>query len=157
VLLAAGLALLLLLFSRRLRAATGFSKLLALLPLRFVREAGDALALYAGSRRTVALASLLAFLSQSLALVAFLFYALALGERLPLFALLVAIPVAQMVSAVPALPGGFGVGDLAFVALLPDANVPAATALALSLTYRMLHLLIALPAGFWFLRRRVAG
>jgi uncharacterized membrane protein YbhN (UPF0104 family) len=58
------------------------------------------------------------------------------------------------VSAVPGLPGGFGVGDLAFVALLPDAGVPAGTALALSFTYKTVHLLVALPAGFWLRGRK---
>jgi hypothetical protein len=59
-----------------------------------------------------------------------------------------------MVSAVPGLPGGFGVGDLAYVALLPDAGVAAGSALALSFTYKIVHMLIALPAGLWIARHR---
>jgi uncharacterized membrane protein YbhN (UPF0104 family) len=125
------------------------------LPLpRLVREAGHALGLYRGRMGTVAGAALLALLSHSLLLGAFTVYGAALGHHLPLFAVAVAIPVAQMLSAIPGLPGGFGAGDLAFVALLPEAHVPAGTALALSFTYRILHLLLALPAGFLLLRRR---
>ena len=78
----------------------------------------------------------------------------ALGVTMSLFAVAAAVPVAQMVSAVPGLPGGFGVGDLAFVALLPEAGVAAGTALALSFTYKIVHLLVALPAGFWLRRYR---
>jgi uncharacterized membrane protein YbhN (UPF0104 family) len=125
------------------------------LPLpRLVREAGQALDLYRGRYGTVLAAALLAVLSHALLLGAFALYAMALGHRPSPFAVLVAIPVAQMLSAIPGLPGGFGAGDLAFVALLPEAHVPAATALALSFTYRILHLLLALPAGFLLLRRR---
>lgn len=153
-LLGGGILVVALLFSPRLRAATGLSRLVARLRIQFLREAGDAFALYAGRRRAVALAALFALLSQSLVLFALFLYGRALGVTMSLFAVVAAIPVAQMISAVPGLPGGFGMGDLAFVALLPDAGVPAATALALSFTYKTVHLLIALPAGFWLRRHR---
>ncbi len=148
-LLGAGLVFVALLFSPRLRAATGLKRLVARLKLPFLREAGAAFALYAGRRRAVAMAALLAVVSQSLVLFALFLYGKALGVTMSLFAVVAVIPVAQMISAVPGLPGGFGVGDLAFVALLPDAGVPAGPALALSFTYKTVHLLVALPAGFW--------
>lgn len=149
MLLGGGLLLLLLLFSPRLRTATGLPALAARLRLPFLREAGQAFALYREEGRAIRVAVCLALLSQSLVLLALFLYGKALGVTMSLFAVAAAIPVAQMVSAVPGLPGGFGMGDLAFVALLPDAGVPAATALALSFTYKTAHLLIALPAGFW--------
>jgi len=154
VLLGGGLLLLTLFLSPRFRAATAIGRLA---PRRFAaiaQEVGEALALYAGKGRTIALVALAALLSQSLILLAFFLYGQALGVEMSLFAAVAAVPVAQIVSAVPGLPGGFGVGDLAFVALLPDAGVPAGTALALSFTYKTVHLLIALPAGFWLRRHR---
>jgi uncharacterized protein (TIRG00374 family) len=153
MLLGGGLLLAALLFSPRLRTATGLPALAARLKLPFLREAGQAFALYAGQRRAIAVAAAFALLSQSLVLLALFLYGKALGVTMSPFAVVAAIPVAQMISAVPGLPGGFGMGDLAFVALLPDAGVPAATALALSFAYKTAHLLIALPAGFWLRRR----
>jgi uncharacterized protein (TIRG00374 family) len=154
LLLGGGLLLLALLLLPRLRAATGIARLLPRRFAAFAQEAGEAFALYAKRPRAVAAAALVAVLSQSLVLLALFLYGRALGVTMSLFAVLAALPVAQMVSAVPGLPGGFGVGDLAFVALLPDAGVPAGTALALSFTYKTVHLVVALPAAFFTGTRR---
>jgi len=154
VMLGGGLVLLVLLVSPRVRAATGLGRLVPGRLSAIAREASEALALYAGKRRALAWVALMAIFSQSFVLLALFLYGEALGVTMTLFAVLAALPVAQMVSAVPGLPGGFGVGDLAFVALLPDAGVPAGTALALSFTYKVVHLLVALPAGFWLRRHR---
>ncbi|HEX5135856.1 MAG TPA: lysylphosphatidylglycerol synthase transmembrane domain-containing protein [Planctomycetota bacterium] len=148
------LVLLALLVSPRVRALTGLTRLVPRRLSAIAREAGEALALYGGKGRALLAASLVAALSQGFILLAILLYGKALGATLSLFAILAAVPVAQMVSAVPGLPGGFGVGDLAYVAILPDAGVKAGTALALSFTYKIIHLLIALPAGLWLRRTR---
>jgi len=153
-LLAGCLVLLVLLVSPRVRAATGLSRLVPRRLSAIAREAGEALALYGGRRGALGLASLVAVFSQGFILLAIFLYGKALGTTLSAFAVLAAIPVAQMISAVPGLPGGFGVGDLAYVAILPDAGVAAGTALALSFTYKIVHLLIALPAGLWLRRTR---
>jgi len=148
------LLLLVLLVSPRVRAWTGLSRLVPRRLSAIAREAGEALALFAGKGKTLVLASVVALAAQASVLLAIFLYGKALGVTLSLFAVLAAVPVAQIVSAVPGLPGGFGVGDLAYVAILPDAGVPAGTALALSFTYKTLHLLIALPAGLWLRRTR---
>jgi uncharacterized protein (TIRG00374 family) len=153
-LLGGGLLLLVFLVSPRFRALTALGRLVPRRFRAFAAEAGEALTLFATRPRALGLATLAAIASQSLVLLALFLYARALGVTMSLFAALCAVPVAQMVSAVPGLPGGFGVGDLAFVALLPDAGVPAGTALALSFTYKGIHLLMALPAGFWLRRHR---
>ncbi|MHC4670555.1 MAG: hypothetical protein ACYTFD_19400 [Planctomycetota bacterium] len=67
----------------------------------------------------------------------------------------VAVPVAQILSAIPALPGGWGVGDFAFFTFLPEAGVAAATAVAVSFTYRLLQTLLALPGGLWLGREHL--
>jgi uncharacterized protein (TIRG00374 family) len=148
------LVLLVFLLSPRARAATGLARLAPRRLSAIARESGEALALYAGRGRALATAAVVALFSQSLILLAIFLYGRALGVTMSLFAALAAVPVAQMVSAVPGLPGGFGVGDLAYVAILPDAGVPAGTALALSFTYKIVHMVVALPAGLWLRRYR---
>jgi uncharacterized protein (TIRG00374 family) len=156
-LLVAGLLVTALFVFPGLRASLGLSRLVPRRFKTFAREAGEALALYAGKGRAVAVAAAVAVLSQAFVLLALFLYGKSLGVTMSLFAVAAALPVAQMVSAVPGLPGGFGVGDLAFVALLPDAGVPAGTALALSFTYKTIHVLVSLPAGFWLSSRKVPG
>ena len=58
---------------------------------------------------------------------------------------LVAIPVAQILAAIPGLPGGWGVGDLAFFLCLPAVGVPPGQAVALFVTYCVAHTVISLP------------
>jgi uncharacterized membrane protein YbhN (UPF0104 family) len=82
-----------------------------------------------------------------LLLVAFYFYAGALGSWLTLLAVGAAIPVAQILSAIPGLPGGWGIGDYAYLTFLPAAGVAPATAVALSFTYRTLHTLLSVPGA----------
>ncbi len=153
-----GLLALLLLLQPRLRERTGFSRLLDRLPfpavMREVREAG---ALYGSVPGPLILAGLAALISHSLVLAAFFCYGRALGLTLPALAILSAIPIAQMLSAIPGLPGGWGVGDFAFLALLPPLGVAAGGAVALSFTYRLLHTAIALPGGLLLARTRAGG
>jgi len=152
---AAAAACLLLLLSDRARRTLRLTALLRRLPFPHVWREVEAAALVFGRRRGVlGAAALLSLLGHSLFLTAFYCYGAALGDALPAAAVLVAIPVAQMVSAVPGLPGGWGVGDLAYLAFLPETGVVAAQAVALSFTYRIVQLLLALPAGLWLFRHR---
>jgi hypothetical protein len=77
-----------------------------------------------------------------------------LGVDLPLSAWFAVIPPILIVSSIPLLPGGWGVGELSFVFFLGLVGVPAAPALAISLLGRSLQILGALPGGFVFLARR---
>ena len=76
----------------------------------------------------------------------------ALGAELGAVALLVAVPVALMAGALPGLPAGWGVGDMAFWFFLPAAGVPANEAVALSFLMRAVLMLIALPGGLLLAR-----
>ena len=71
------------------------------------------------------------------------------GERVTARARYCGILASRLTPAIPALPGGWGVGDAAFFAFLPAAGVPAGKAVALSLTYRLVHTLLSLPGGLW--------
>lgn len=142
-----------LLFSARLRAALRLPLLLERLPFRrVVTEIREAMAIYGARPRAVIVAGALALAGHLLFLAAFFFYASAMETELSLMALCVAIPVAQMLAAVPGLPGGWGVGDFAFFFFLPAVGVPAAQAVALSFTYRLAHTLLALPGGLMLAR-----
>lgn len=52
--------------------------------------------------------------------------------------------MAFIIEAIPALPGGWGTADAAFVVFLARAGLPPSTALAVSLLYRMLNYVSAL-------------
>jgi uncharacterized membrane protein YbhN (UPF0104 family) len=106
-----------------------------------------ALETYRKAPRSLAVAAAVALCNNALVLAAFLFYGRAVGVELSLLAVGAAVPVAQMLSAVPALPGGWGVGDFAFYFFLPLAGVPAGLAVALSFVFRLSHTVLSLPGG----------
>lgn len=144
-----------LLFSARVRHALRITHLLRRLPFQAVIvECEAAVTIYGGRLGTLALATGAAFVAHGLLLTAFYFYAGALGTSLTLLAVGGAIPVAQMLSAIPGLPGGWGIGDYAFLTFLPAAGVAPATAVALSFTYRILHMLLSLPGALMLGRGR---
>ena len=62
-----------------------------------------------------------------------------------------------LVQSVPALPGGWGLGDVGFVFFLGLFGVPPGAALGLSLTQRALHTLLVLPGGLLLARARRGG
>ena len=144
-----------LLFSGRLRRALRLPGLVERLPFKgVVAEIRHALAVYGRQPRTLLLASLLALVSHGLLLFGFFLYAKALGTDLSLLAVGAAIPVAQMLAAVPGLPGGWGVGDFAMFFFLPAVGVPAGQAVALSFVYRLSHTLLSLPGGLMLAANR---
>ncbi len=140
---------LIVLLSSRLRRWLGLSWLAQRIPGRAIFvELGVAARLYGGRRGAVALAAAMALLGQALMLGALWFLGGAVGTWMGWAAIGVAVPVALLVSAVPALPGGWGVGDAAFWYFLTRAGVPASHAIALSFLFRVMHLVSSLP-GAW--------
>lgn len=65
------------------------------------------------------------------------------------------VPPILVVSAIPLLPGGWGVGEASYAFFLKLLGVPAAPAVAVSILGRILQSLMSLPGGIVFLRRRV--
>jgi len=114
----------------------------------------DAFTVYARRPALLGVAALLALVAHALVLTAYAAYGRALGEPLPWMAILVAVPVAQMLQAVPGLPGGWGVGEFAFWFFLPAAGVPAGQAVALSVTGRLAYALLSLPGGLMLAKPR---
>jgi uncharacterized protein (TIRG00374 family) len=82
------------------------------------------------------------------------FLAQALGiEGVSLGAALALVPLANLLSAIPLLPGGWGVGELAFAYFFGQVGVPATEAVGLSVVFRLAVLGVNLPGGllwiFW--------
>ncbi|MEM8885181.1 MAG: lysylphosphatidylglycerol synthase transmembrane domain-containing protein [Planctomycetota bacterium] len=118
-----------------------------------VAEVRHAMHLYRGRPGHVALVAVISFVGHTLVLTAFWFYGRALGAPMGAATMLVGIPLAQLLAAVPGLPGGWGVGDFAFLFFLPATGVPGGLAVALSFTYRIAQTLLGLPGGLMLARR----
>lgn len=155
-LLAACVVALALLFSPPARRILRIPQVAARLPFaRVWASVGAAFALYGSRPGVVARAVAAGLLVHGLVLATFYAAGLAVGAPMSAFAVFVAIPVAQMASAIPGLPAGWGVGDLAFYALLPSAGIPAGQAVALSFTVRAIGMLLSLPGGLLLSRAPV--
>ena len=135
-----------------------FAWLLEKLPFQgVVEEFRLALRVYRSRPAPLVWAGILSLVSHGFSLSAFFFYARAMDMDLSLLAVGAAIPVAQMMAAIPGLPGGWGTGELAMFFFLPAAGVPAAGAVALSITYRAAHTLLCLPGGLMLSKRELAA
>jgi uncharacterized protein (TIRG00374 family) len=142
-------AVVLILFSNRLRRWLHLQRLFALLPFQhIVDEIHLAIDIYASRRRILLLAVATTVVGHALTLTAFFCYGRALGVTLTPMAVGVAIPVSMMIASIPLLPGGWGAGEFAFYFFLPPTGVPAGVAVALSITQRILHTMLSLPGGF---------
>ncbi|MHC4959559.1 MAG: lysylphosphatidylglycerol synthase transmembrane domain-containing protein [Planctomycetota bacterium] len=136
------------LLSRRLRRMFNFANWVGRLPMQHVvEEVRLAFNVFSDKKGSVILALLVALGGHGMFLLAFYFYGRAIGIELPMLALFVAVPVAQIMAAIPGLPGGWGVGDFAMFFFMPAAGVPAGLAVALSFLYRLNHTLLSLPGG----------
>ena len=63
----------------------------------------------------------------------------------------VVVPVANLVSAVPLAPGGWGVGELAFAGLFKMIGASPALGVAVSVTFRLSQLGLSLLGGLYLL------
>jgi uncharacterized membrane protein YbhN (UPF0104 family) len=84
-------------------------------------------------------------------------WALAQALGLPevtLGAAMALIPVIGLLSAIPLLPGGWGVGELAFAYFLGPLGVAPSEAVGLSVVYRLALLSTGLPGGVLWLTAR---
>lgn len=154
VLLSGGVLAGVLLYSAVIRRVLRLHHLAERLPFPgVVGELKEALSLYRSRPGHIVATLAVSFIGHGVILACFFSYGTALGAEMNLAALLVAIPVAQIVSAVPGLPGGWGVGDFAFFFFLPAAGIPAGHAVALSFVYRASQTVLGLPGGLMLTRR----
>ena len=135
--------------SRRVRRALGLSALFAKLPFQRVwREVDAAFALYRRRPGSLGLGLLVSFLNHAgTAALAFVL-AQALGlSVVSLSDCLALVPVTSLLSAIPLLPGGWGVGELAFAYFFAPVGVAPSEAVALSVVLRLAILASGLPGG----------
>jgi uncharacterized membrane protein YbhN (UPF0104 family) len=139
--------------SKRVRRATGLSALVDRLPMGDkLRSVDRAAMLYLRQPVSVAVAFVFSFVNHFLVTLGVFFLGQALGvPGLSLFEYLVLVPVANLISAVPLAPGGWGVGELAFRSLFEMVGASAALGVAVSVTFRLSQLGLGLVGGLFLL------
>jgi uncharacterized protein (TIRG00374 family) len=153
--LAAGIVGGVIVVSRRVRRALGLAWLVKKLPLQHILEELQAAArLYRSHTGTLLAALGISLFNHAANATACYYLAQALGiEGVTLGAALALVPMANLLSAIPLLPGGWGVGELAFAYFFGLVGVPATEAVGLSVVFRLAVLGVNLPGGllwiFW--------
>ena len=150
-------------FSRRLRTLIRFESWSAKLPGGgLIRKADEAVFLWRDHKRAVAVALLLSFANQLSIQAMMLMFASALhvttqgGEALAWSTYMAVLPVCFIVTALPLLPGGWGVREAAFVYWFGLVGVERNPAIALSVVNGMTGLFWSLLGGVYFLTDREA-
>ena len=142
--------------SKRVRRALGLSALIRRLPAqRVVEEIRAAARLFRAQPRTLLLSLAVSVVNQvGLATVVWVLARALRIEGISLVSCYALVPIANLVAAIPLVPGGWGVGELAFAYFFGRIGVSATEAIGLSVLYRLSFLLVNLPGGlFWALRR----
>ncbi len=153
--LAAGGGGAVLVLSRPVRRALGLSWLMRRLPFQGVMgELRSAAGLYRDHGGAVGAAMAISLFNHATNATACYFLATALGiEGISLGAAMALVPLANLLSAIPLLPGGWGVGELAFAYFFGQIGIPATEAVGLSVVFRLAVLGVNLPGGllwiFW--------
>ncbi len=153
--LGVGLVAGIIVLSRHVRRALGLSWLVKKLPFQSVLgELRSAAQLYRSHLPTLVAALGISLFNHAANATACYFLARALGiEGITLGAAMALVPLANLLSAIPLLPGGWGVGELAFAYFFGLLGVPATEAVGLSVVFRLAVLGVNLPGGllwiFW--------
>lgn len=150
-------------FSRRVRRLLRIEGLTGKLPGGgILRKADEAILRWRHHKGAVGVALLLSFVNQACIQGLMVVFAAALhvtngaGEALPWTAYMVVLPVAFIVSALPMLPGGWGIREAAFAVCFHYVDVDRNPAIALSVVNGMTMLFWSLVGGVYFLLDRGA-
>jgi uncharacterized protein (TIRG00374 family) len=145
-------------FSRRVRRWTRLNRLLEVLPGapgRILRKVDRAFFAYREHRGALVVAFLLSIVNHAGLMVMNIGFAWSLGiDEVPVSAYFVLIPVIMMISSIPLLPGGWGIGEFAYATFLGFVDVPFTQAIALSVVFRISNLLWSLLGGLFFITDR---
>lgn len=142
--------------SKRVRRALGLSWLVQRLPFQGVlAELRAAASLYRDHKRTLFVAMAVSLFNHAGNATCCFLLATALGiEGVTLGTAMALVPIANLLSAIPLLPGGWGVGELAFAYFFGLVGVPPTEAIGLSVVFRLAVLGVNLPGGLlWILWR----
>jgi uncharacterized protein (TIRG00374 family) len=141
--------------SKTFRRRVGLSALVDRLPLaEKLRSLDRAALVYLKKPRPVAVAFLFSFVNHALVTLGVFVLGGALGVPrgdVSLTDYFVLVPVANLISAVPLAPGGWGVGELAFQGLFRMIHASPAMGVAVSVTFRLSQLAIGLFGGVFLL------
>jgi glycosyltransferase 2 family protein len=118
--------------------------------LRLARRFGAAYSGYRARRRMLLVVALLSLVEQFFPILGVYTSSLALGVRMDLTMLIVAVPLSVLASRVPIALGGIGVSEGAFVVLLGRFGVPSSEALALALVGTAMNFVVAIPGLFFW-------
>lgn len=141
--------------SRPLRRALGLAWLVRRLPFqRILGEVRASARLYKHRLGIVSVALGLSLFNHAANATCCWYLARALGiEGIALGTAMALVPLANLLSAIPLLPGGWGVGELAFAYFFGLVGVPPTEAVGLSVVFRIAVLGVSLPGGllwiFW--------
>lgn len=152
--LAVGTAAGVVVLSRGVRRALGLSWLVQRLPLQHVlAELRAAAGLYRGHKGALGVAMGISLFNHAGNATCCWLLAQALGiEGISLGTAMALVPIANLLSAIPLLPGGWGVGELAFAYFFGLVGVPPTEAIGLSVVFRLAVLGVNLPGGLlWVL------
>jgi hypothetical protein len=134
--------------SRRVRRAIKLDKLLAMLPFAELLKKLDRAALaYREARWQLVYSVVTSIVIHFLILTAIAVLGNALGIHVPFVDYYALVPLALIAQSLPLSPGGIGIGEAAFVSLFGIAGVSSAAALTLSVSYRLIQLLVSLVGG----------
>lgn len=157
---------LVLFFSRRVRSFLRLDELMKKLPgAGILKKLDRAFFLYRSQKRTVLLAVLLSVISHCGNIGTIYCFGRGIGldesaglQGHPLVAYLATVPIVLIVSSIPLLPGGWGVGEAAFAYFFRTVGIwNLDLSIALSVIQRTATLLFSLLGGLFFLtfRKRV--
>ena len=141
--------------SKSFRKKVGLSALVSRLPIGDkLRSLDRAALLYLKQPGALAVAALFSVLNHVLVTLGVYVLGLALGvpeSHVSMLNYFVIVPVANLISALPLAPGGWGVGELAFRSLFQMVGASPAMGVAVSVTFRLSQLVIGLFGGITLL------
>lgn len=148
------------LFSRRVTNSRRITRVITRLPgSGLLLDLQAATKQYAHAKRALLTALAMSLISQLLQVGMYATYGAALGiPALSLTDYLFIVPVVIIAQAIPGLPGGWGIGEGAFVLCFAIYGVPVEYGVALSVLTRASWLVMSLP-GLWFaltMKRKLA-
>jgi uncharacterized protein (TIRG00374 family) len=161
--LGAAAVALVLFFSRRVRSAIKLDELVKKLPgASIMKKLDRAFFLYRSQKKTLLEATIISLVSHCGNIGAILCFGLGIGldetaglEGNPVIAYLATVPIILIVSSLPVLPGGWGVGEAAFAYFFRTVGIwNFDLSIALSLVQRTATLLFSLLGGVFFLTHR---
>lgn len=138
--------------NRPLRSALRIDRLIAKLPMAgLFQKIDEALLVYSRRPGVIAFAVLLSVANHLSVIAAVLAVGRAFGDTLPASYYFALVPIANIVSALPIAPGGWGVGEATFGALWQMMEGSASLGIAISITFRLLLLAFGLSGGLFLL------